>query len=79
MLDDARRSLMRWRSRPCLELGAIANAHQAPPLSQRDGIRRRSSFASALCRPSRDPRHPAAVTKKPSLPRRWKSEATRRV
>jgi hypothetical protein len=78
MLDDTRRPRMRSLA-AVLELGAIANAHQASPLSQRNGIWHRLSFTSALCRPLRAPRPPAAGTKKPSLPRRWKSEATSRV
>ena len=36
MLDDARRSPMRWRSR--LVFGKITNAHQRPQLSHGEAI-----------------------------------------
>jgi hypothetical protein len=44
MLDDARRSPMRWRWRLCSKLGAIANACQAPRLSHGATILRQCSI-----------------------------------
>ena len=48
MLDDARRSPMCWRSRPCSSSAQLANARHAQPLSQRDGIWRRDRRAAAI-------------------------------